>query len=154
MRSSDDAGRTWSDRVEVPYRLTPLDQNNSFGGKVKTMWCVDQVKIRGGRTYHAFTKIGTYVQSAPQEVWILSSPNLLQDPPLADITWDLLPNGDHGILPPGGNPDIMEEGHIIPLLQSEGFYVVGRTAQGFLAATYTTDSTAAGGWVPTRCDLP
>ena len=83
---------------------------------------------------------------------MLSSPNLLQDPPIAAITWDLLPNGDHGILPPGGNPDIMEEGHIVPLLQSDGFYMVGRTAQGFLAATYTADATAASGWAPTRCE--
>lgn len=68
MRSSDDGGRSWSERVEVPYRLTPLDYNNSFAGKVKIMWCVDQIKVRKGRTYHAFTKIGTYVQNAPQEV--------------------------------------------------------------------------------------
>lgn len=68
MKYSDDGGRSWSkERYEVPYRLTPLDMHNSWSGKVKNMWCVDQVKVVDNTStiIYGFTKIGTYVQSAP-----------------------------------------------------------------------------------------
>ena len=54
---------------QVPYRLTPLDLHNSWKGKVKLMWGVDQVKrIDGtGAVAFGFTKIGVYVQNAPRE---------------------------------------------------------------------------------------
>lgn len=32
----------------------------------------------------------------------------------------------------------------------DGFYMVGRTALGYLAASWTTNTTAAGGWQPTQ----
>lgn len=70
MRYSDDGGRTWSkERYEVPFRLTSLDYNNTWHGKVKMMWNVDQMKIVNGTVMYAFTKIGTYVQSPPEEVF-------------------------------------------------------------------------------------
>ena len=44
MKYSDNSGRSWSkERYEVPFRLTPLDKFNTWGGKVKEMWSVDQV---------------------------------------------------------------------------------------------------------------
>ena len=150
MRASDDAGRTWGPRVAVPYRETPVDRNNSYHGKTRIMWSVDQVKVRNGTSYHAFTKIGSLLQAPPEEVWILSSPNLLSDPPIGDVTWNLLPNGPTGILAPGAlhppSPVVMEEGHVLPLAQSAGFYAVGRTSLGFLAAAFTSDATAGSGW--------
>eukprot|EP00041_Stephanoeca_diplocostata_P023605 m.582544 g.582544 ORF g.582544 m.582544 type:complete len:792 (-) comp22337_c1_seq16:1784-4159(-) len=163
MRYSDDAGRTWSSsRYEVPYRLTPLDFNNSWDGKVKIMWNVDQVKTVAQQAdssqrwaVYGFTKIGHYVQNAPQELWFMASKNLLTETDASKVEWELLPTGDHGILPPGvseGPPqdpegDVLEEAHIVPLAQG-GFYVVGRTTQGFLAATHTNASIEDGltGW--------
>eukprot|EP01052_Picozoa_sp_SAG31_P019126 SAG31_NODE_1383_length_8578_cov_3.660573_11_plen_566_part_00 len=147
MRYSENGGRTWSsDRYEVPYRLTPLDMHNSWKGKVKIMWGVDQVKQidNSSSVIFGFTKIGTYVQNAPQELWFLRSDNLLTERDAAKVEWTLLPEGDHGILPPGvsqGPPadmigDVLEEAHIVPLLAG-GFYAVGRTSQGYLAAAYT-----------------
>ena len=48
--------------MEVPYPLTALDRNNTFRGKVKMMWNVDQLKtLSDGSVAWAFTKIGTYV---------------------------------------------------------------------------------------------
>lgn len=52
------------------------------------------------------------------------------------MRWELLPKGDHGILPPGvteGPPadptgDVLEEAHIVPLAYG-GYYVMGRTTQ-------------------------
>ena len=67
------------------------------------MWGVDQVKTIDGTDSVAFgfTKIGTYVQNAPQELWFLRSDNLLTEKNASKVTWKLLPEGDHGILPPG-----------------------------------------------------
>ena len=62
MKYSDDEGRSWSHkRFEVPYRLTEIDRQNTWGGKVKIMWNVDQVKtMEDGKTaIVGFTKIGT-----------------------------------------------------------------------------------------------
>ena len=52
------------------------------------------------------------------------------------------------VLPPGGNPAVFEEAHILPLQQG-GFWTVGRTSQGYLGAAHTQDPTAAGGWSTT-----
>jgi hypothetical protein len=79
-------------------------------------------------TYFAFTKIGTckslffiFVpdghllhlqadpQSAPEEVFIMASPNIHTERNASRVTWTLLPDGQHGIAPPGGNPNIAEE---------------------------------------------
>ena len=62
MKYSDDEGRSWSHkRFEVPYRLTEIDRQNTWGGQVKVMWNVDQVKtMEDGKTaIVGFTKIGT-----------------------------------------------------------------------------------------------
>lgn len=152
MRWSDDGARSWSaQRVEVPYRLTALDRHNTFHGKVRLMWNVDQVKaLDDGSVVWAFTKIGSYVQSPPEEVWLLRSPNLLSVDHPADATFELLPSGDVGLPPPGGNPSVMEEGHVLPLPAGGGFYVVARTSQGYLAAAHTADPTARAGWTPTE----
>jgi hypothetical protein len=106
--------------------------------------------MQDGRTaIVGFTKIGTYVQNAPEELWFLASDNLLADPAdPADIKWRLLPDGDHGLLPPGGNPQVFEEAHILPLAGG-GFWAVGRTSLGFLGAAQTRDPTARGKWTRT-----
>ena len=49
------------------------------------------------------------------------------------ISWGLVPRGEHGVLPPGGNPNVFEEAHILPLRKG-GFWTVGRTSQGYLGA--------------------
>jgi hypothetical protein len=147
MRYTDDGGDTWSaDRYEVPYALTSIDRNNSWKGAVKIMWSVDQVKVRGGRTFHAFTKIGTYPQSPPEQVFLLSSPNLLTEPNASLVTWDLLPSGDVGLSAPVPATTNWEEGHVIPLSESPGFFALCRTNLGYLGAAFTADPTGSSGW--------
>ena len=158
MRWSDDGGRHWSPtRIEVPYASTWIDRHNSFAGNktlagTRMMWTVDQVKVRDGRVFFAFTKIGKYIQAPPEEVFVLSSADLLHASP-ADVTWELLPSGDHGIRPPAAYPaltTVMEEGHVLPLQNSSGFVVMARTDVGFLAEAVTTDATGRGGWGETQ----
>ena len=50
----------------MPYRLTEIDRQNTWGGKVKIMWNVDQVKtMEDGKTaIVGFTKIGTCASPA------------------------------------------------------------------------------------------
>lgn len=72
-RYTDDGGESWSAaRFAVPFRSTAIDRANTWNGSVRIMWSVDQVATRNGTTYHAFTKIGSYPQSPPEEVFILS----------------------------------------------------------------------------------
>ena len=68
------------------------------------------------------------------------------------VKWSLAPAGDHGILPPGGNvphPQVFEEAHILPLKASGGYWVTGRTSQGYMGAASTRDGTAQSGWTKT-----
>ena len=111
MRYSDDAGETWSkDRYSVPYRLTPIDYNNDWKGNTTIMWTVDQLKIRDDVAYFAFTKIGKYMLGPPEEWWVMRSDNILTAKDAADVTWTLLPHGDHGIQPiTGFEKDNFEE---------------------------------------------
>ena len=155
MRWSDDGGQTFSlERLIVPYRLTPVDKNNDFKGSTKEMWTVDQTKTRSGVAYFAFTKIEHYLLAPPEELWVLASPNILTELDPHKVTWNLLPNGDHGVPPPFHNVSdentVVEEAHIVPLHLSTGFYMIGRTTQGYLAAAWTADSDAKAGWQPTR----
>jgi len=146
MRWSDDGGESWSPGfLEVPFRPTWIDGNNTFRGAVKMMWSVDQVKVAGGRTYHAFTKIGTFDQAAPEESFFLSSPNLLTAADAAEVTWDLLPAGEQGVRAPSRGMQ-WEEAHVAPLPSGSGFFSVCRTNTGYLSAASTADPTAAAGW--------
>jgi hypothetical protein len=46
MKYSDNGGRHWSKkRFEVPYRLTAIDRDNTWGGQVKIMWNVSAGSI-------------------------------------------------------------------------------------------------------------
>ena len=78
-----------------------IDRENSFssdsGGKschnlgdkakgcttpTNVMWEVDHIKQHKGMAMFAYTKIGTYAVAPPEDMFVLSSPNLLteQDP--------------------------------------------------------------------------
>jgi hypothetical protein len=178
MRYSDTGGATWSKaRYLVPYRLTSIDKHNEFGGNVTIMWTVDQLKVREGVAYFAFTKIGKYLLGPPEEMWLMASANLLSEPDAAKITWRLLPDGDVGIKPIVGFENThIEEAHVLPLMDygmysgsstsgsstsasantsatgsasGLGFYMTGRTTMGWMACSATADATGATGWAPT-----
>lgn len=152
MRYSDNEGASWSkSRYKVPYRLTSIDLNNEWKGNVTIAWTVDQLKVRDGVAFFAFTKIGKYLLGPPEEMWVMASANLLSERDPAKITWRLLPDGDTGIKPVGGKEDTnLEEAHVLPLTGAgyPGFYMAGRSTVGWLVASHTTDCTAASGWAP------
>lgn len=95
-----------------------------------------------------------YIQSPPQEGFVLTSANVLTEADPGKVVWSLLPDGDHGAPSPAGfspNTTVAEEWHVLPLGQqasSPGFYAIFRTNLGVLGATSTGDPTAASGWQP------
>lgn len=148
MRYSDDGGETWSqDRYEVPVRTTEIDRNNTWHGAVKILWAVDQAKTRPGdsRVFWAFTKVGQYMLNPPEEAFMISSPNARTERNASRILWETLPDGDTGIAPPGGNPNIGEEPHVVAL-RSGGMFMVMRTTQRHLGAAFTANPNGTTGW--------
>ena len=84
LRYSDDEGATWSSRrYPVPFRLTSIDTHNEWNGTTTIGWSVDQLKVRDGVAYFAFTKIGKYLLGPPESLWVLKSANLLS--PLCEL---------------------------------------------------------------------
>jgi len=98
-RYSDDGGETWStDRTVLPQRITRVDRGNSFNGSTLMFWSVDQIKTTcEGASIQAYSKIGTYVQGAPEETFFMSSPNILTERNASAVTWDVFPDGDDGV---------------------------------------------------------
>ena len=147
MKWSNDQGVSWSkDRKKVPYPKTWIDRNNKpFQGSTNIMWTVDQIKTtQDGTVMFAFTKIGSYVQNPPEEIYIMSSTNLLTEENPENIIWTMLPeNQDHGIQCPLGydcNTTVMEEGHVLPLSTiTDRTVIMARTSMGYLASA-TRDS--------------
>ena len=149
-RYTDDGGATWSPELyNITTRQTAIDRNNSFNGKTSIFWNVDQFKHRGNDTYAMFTKINQYVQNPPEQGFILHSPNAMTELDASKIVWDFLPDGDEGPgCPQGFDPaaTVAEEWHVLPLLNSSGFYAVFRTNIGLLGAAQTADPTGKTGW--------
>lgn len=106
LRASDDGGATWGAEIyNATVRHTVIDGNTSSWA---TKWTVDRfTSTTSGVATLAFTKYsGNMV--APEEVFFLSSPNLLSEPNASAVVWDTMPAGPHGLAPPGGNPGISE----------------------------------------------
>eukprot|EP01116_Phalansterium_solitarium_P000321 TRINITY_DN10201_c0_g1_i2.p1 TRINITY_DN10201_c0_g1~~TRINITY_DN10201_c0_g1_i2.p1 ORF type:complete len:309 (-),score=51.28 TRINITY_DN10201_c0_g1_i2:85-984(-) len=114
MRYSIDLGLTWSkDIYEVPFPTTAIDRANHWKGRVKMFWNVDQPIVVNGAVYFAFTKIGTYVQSPPEEVYFMTSPNLLTEPDPSKVSWTMLPEADHGLMTTPYETTVFEEPHVV-----------------------------------------
>jgi hypothetical protein len=153
-RWSDDSGETWSsERVVLPVRPTRIDRDNvPFNGSLLMFWSVDQFKRRSGdaTAFLAFTKIGTYLYTPPEEAWFWASSNLATERNASAVVWSTLPAGDVGVASVPGST-IIEEPHLIPLSQAAGgggCFAVFRTDQGHLGAAATRDPSAASGWGP------
>lgn len=92
---------------------------------------------------------GTYMQIAPEETWFWSSPNILTEQNASAVTWDMWPDGDVGVAPPPADHNKQwEEGHLLQLAHSTGFFSFCRTNLGYLGAASTNASTPASGWTP------
>lgn len=129
MKYSDDAGKSWSkERYRIPMRVTACDRTNDFGGRVQMFWGIDKPKIAGGRVYFAFTKLGRYFL-ARGEGWLYCSENIIKEPAVEKIRWELRPQGEHGVRKPDYG-SVQEEHNMVPL-GDDRLYCVYRTTMGY-----------------------
>ena len=75
---------------------------------------------------------------------MLSSENILTARNASSVQWELLPAGEHGLRPVGGDRCdwpaaavgcVAEEFHVVPLFETPGFFAVFRTVTGAHAVT-------------------
>lgn len=136
-RYSDDGGRSWSkERCRLPLRLTACDRGNDWGGKVQIFWGIDKPMAVGGSAYFAFTKLGKFMLDNG-EGWFYRSDNILTEPDVAKLRWELLPVGDHG-LRASEFGSVQEEHNIVPL-SGGALYCVYRTSKGHPCHAYSRD---------------
>jgi hypothetical protein len=153
---SDDHGRTWSaKRQRLPMRLTACDRANQWQGKVQVFWGIDKPKIAGGDVYFAFTKLGRYMLD-DGEGWLYRSDNLLTEPDVGKLRWELLPDGEHGVRGAAFG-SVQEEHNLVPLgrsrlpgetseaplgkrgLPDSRLYCIYRTTTGYPCHSYSRD---------------
>ncbi len=134
---SDDGGRSWSEeRHRLPLRLTACDRGNDWNGEVQIFWGIDKPKVVDGAVMWAFTKLGKYMLEQG-EGWFWRSENILTEPDVAKLRWELLPPGEHGLRAEKFG-SVQEEHNIVPL--SDGsLYCVYRTSKGHPCHAYSRD---------------
>ncbi len=135
-RYSDDAGATWSERYRLPMRVTAADRNNDFGGEVQMFWGIGKPVVFGDTAWFAFSKLSEYFL-VDSEGWFYRSDNVLTEPDVERVVWELLPEGDYGLRHPDFG-SVQEEHNIVPLSNGD-LYCVYRTTLGYAVASYSRD---------------
>ena len=135
-RYSDDEGRTWSDRRRLPMRTTACDRNNDWGGKVQLFWGIGEpFRDRPPRLLRL--QQSERLRSGNGEGWLYHSDNILTEPDVTKIRWELLPEGEHGIRADRFDP-VQQEHNVTPMA-GQGLYCVYRTAAGYPCHAYSID---------------
>jgi len=137
FRYSDDNGRTWSpERYRLPVRVTACDRTNDWQGAVQIFWGIDKPKADNGVVMFGFTKLGKYMLDYG-EGWFFRSDNILTEPEVSRIRWEMLPAGEVGLRAPEFG-SIQEEHNVVPL-GGDRWYCIYRTTNGFPCHAYSDD---------------
>ena len=146
FKHSDDGGRTWSaERHFIPVREAAIDRANPYQGRVRFFWGVGKPGLHNGAMYLGFAKVGRFGEGfiAESESWFLRSADLLTESDPSRITWETLPEGDHGLRSPEG--PIAEEVNLVSL--SDGaLFCTYRTVAGHPCHAYSRDGGKT--WTP------
>ena len=79
-------------------------------------------------------------ETSPAEPWIFSSPDLLTVADPNKATWELLPEGDVGVMPPDGSTRLLEENHLVMVGDdTQRLLMLGRSDVGKVWGTYSSD---------------
>ena len=139
FKYSDDHGRTWSgERYEIPVRMTQIDRQNPYHGKLRFFWGVGKPIIHQGKVYFGFAKVGRfgYGFMAISEGYFLCSEDMCTERDPAKIRWQLLPDGEAGLRSVEG--PVADEHNLVGL--SDGsLYCTYRTIEGHNCAAYSRD---------------
>ncbi len=137
FKYSDDNGHTWSDtRYRLPMRMTAVDRTNTFDGKVQIFWGIGKPITFNDTMMFAFSKCGKYLIDR-SEGWFYRSDNILTEPDVTKIRWQLLPDGDVGLKNPSFG-DIQAEQNIVAL-NDGSLYCMYRTAGDHPCHAYSRD---------------
>ena len=138
FRYSDDGGASWSaQRYRIPIRVTEVDRRNPWHGEVCHFWGIDKPKVKDGKVYFAFTKLGKFFM-LDGEGWVVESGNLLTERDPDKLAFKLLPEGEKGIRNPALG-SVQEEHNLVPLAKSDLFCVF-RLEGGTPGQSYSRDS--------------
>jgi len=138
FRYSDDNGRSWSGRrYRVPMRLTSRDRTNDCGGQHQYFWVIDKPVISGGSAFFCLPKLYSGVPLDGGEGWIVHSDNILAESDPEQIHWELLPDGDVGVI----SPDLgsVQEEQNVEVLSDGSLYMCYRTQIGYPAYAISRD---------------
>jgi len=134
---SDDNGRSWSkERYRLPMRMTAVDRANTFKGRVQIFWGIGKPITLGDSMIFAFSKCGKYLIDR-SEGWFYRSDNILTQPDVNRITWQLLPDGDLGLKNPKFG-EVQAEQNIVPMGDGS-IYCMYRTVTGYPCDAYSRD---------------
>ena len=138
FRYSDDEGATWSaQRFRIPIRTTEVDRGNPWRGEVCHFWGIDKPKVKDGKAYFAFTKLGKYFMQEG-EGWVVEASNILTEQDPDKLMFRLLPDGEKGIRNPALG-SVQEEHNLVPLTKSDLFCVF-RLDGGMPGHSYSRDN--------------
>lgn len=140
MKFSDDGGYSWSEeRYEVPIRNFEIDDNNIYKGKIQFFWTVAIPIIHNNSVYLPLAKVGNFGEGFMESGSgaIVKSSNILSEKDPSKITWETLPDGNKGLLPPEG---LVADEHNIVALSDGTLYCVYRTNMGHNVQTYSSDN--------------
>jgi hypothetical protein len=141
LKFSDDYGRTWSfQRYDLPMREMQIDRQNPYGGTLKFFWNVGKPFVHDGAAYVSAHKVAGFGEgfSTRSEGVLLTSESLLWERNPDKVTWETLPDSDHGLrTPEGGGPIAEEQSYVV--LSDGSFYAVRRTIDGYPACAYSRD---------------
>ena len=150
FRWTDDGGSTFSDSMFREYRSTAIDLSSPWKGVgVKLMHIDAEPEVIGHRVYIPFTKDAgpgpngsPLGETSPAEPWIFSSPDLLTVADPNKATWELLPEGNVGVMPPDSSTRLLEENHLVMVGDdTQRLLMLGRSDVGKVWGTYSSDGT-------------
>lgn len=141
-RFSDDHGATWSPRrYPLPLPRLPQDKPN----QTPNGWSVCPPVARDDVAILSFSRFVPPGRSLGRGV-IYRSPNLLTEPDLTQVRWEVLPE-DSGALRSESIASNMQEEHIlVPLREPGHFYCIWRTEVGHPLESYSRDGGKT--WTP------
>ncbi|AQQ71132.1 Neuraminidase (sialidase) [Limihaloglobus sulfuriphilus] len=141
FKYSDDHGRSWSDkRYVVDIREMEIDRQNPYQGKIRFFWNVGKPFIHDGAAYVSVHKVGSIGKGffTRSEGILVKSSDILTESDPANISWETLPDGDHGLRAPSGGGPISEE-QSYSVMSDGSFFCVYRTVDGYPACSYSRD---------------
>jgi hypothetical protein len=146
FKFSDDGGVSWSkERYTIPVRITDIDRNNPYKGKVRFFWGVGKPIHHKGSMYLGFAKVGKFGKGFLEhtESWFLKADNIEIDRNPEKLNWITLPDGENGLKSPKG--PIAEEVNLTSL--SDGsLFCTYRTIAGHPCHAYSRDDGKT--WTP------